>query len=117
MNNNLKIFMIFIILINLFLILKTLKSKKLSIRYGVFWILILSLLFLAGLFPNLFIFISDLLGFESASNMLFLLGFFLLFYLIFVLITNISLLNDKIKSLIQEVSILKERVEKNEREK
>jgi len=115
MNNNLKVFIVFVVLINLFLIIKTLKSKKISIRYGVLWIILLLLLALAGLFPNLFIFISNLFGFEKASNMVFLIGFFFLFYLIFVLITTISLLNDKIKLLIQEISILKERVDKNER--
>lgn len=117
MNNNLKIFILIIILINLLLILKTLKSKKISIRYGVLWIILLILLVIAGLFPNVFIFVSNFLGFESASNMIFLLAFFFLFYLNFVLITNISLLNDKVKTLIQEVSILRERVDKNERKK
>lgn len=117
MNDNLKLFIVIIILLNLILIIRTLKLKRISIRYGVLWITLLILLLFVGLFPNLFIYVSDFFGFESASNMVFLLGFFFLFYLNFLLITNISLLNDKIKILIQENSILKERVDRNERKK
>ena len=115
MNSNLKIFLLVLVLFNLILIVKTLKARRISIKYGVFWIVLLVLLMISGLVPNVYIFISNILGFESASNMIFLLGFFFLFYLNFILITNISILNDKVKSLIQEISILKERVDKDER--
>ena len=116
MNNNLKIFLVILILFNLILILKTLRAKKISIKYGIYWITLLILLIISGCFPNIYIYISDILGFESTSNMIFLLGFFFLFYLCFLLITNISLLNDKVKTLVQEISILKQKIE-NEEEK
>lgn len=45
--------------------------------------------------------------------MIFLLGFFFLFYVSFIITTSISIQNEKIKTLIQEVSLLKESVEKN----
>lgn len=115
MNNNLKIFILVLILFNLISIVRILKLKRLSIKYGVFWIVLLALLIISACFPGIYLFISDFLGFEKTSNMIFLLGFFFLFYLNFVLITNISLLNEKVKSLVQEISILKERVDKNER--
>ena len=53
------------------------------------------------------------MGFEKASNMMFLIGFFFLFYISFIITTSISIQNEKIKLLIQEVSILKESVENN----
>ena len=45
--------------------------------------------------------------------MMFLIGFFFLFYISFIITTSISIQNEKIKLLIQEVSILKESVENN----
>ena len=69
----------------------------------------------AVLFPELFINLSDFFGFEAASNMIFLIGFFFLFYIIFILTTNISVQNEKIKLLIQEVSLLKENIDKDKK--
>lgn len=116
MTIRLKIFLLILILLNIFLIIKRLKSKKISIRYVVFWIFLLILLSLSVCFDNLYYYISDFFGFEKTSNMVFLLGFFFLFYLNFLLVTTISSLTDKVKTLTQEISLLKERVNKYEKE-
>ena len=87
-----------------------------SMRYGSFWIFLLILMSIAVIFPNILISISDYFGFEVASNMIFLVGFFFLFYIIFILTISLSKQKDQIKSLIQEVSILKERVQKDGKE-
>ena len=65
------------------------------------------------IFPNIIFELSKFAGFEEASNMVFLLGFFFLFYISFIITTSVSIQNEKIKTLIQEVSILKESVKKN----
>lgn len=117
MTINLKIFLIILLLINLFLIFKRFKSKKLSVKYVVFWIILIFLLILAVCFDSIFLHISQFFGFEKTSNMIFLLGFFFLFYLNFIFMTTISTLNDKVKKLVQETSLLKERVEKYEKRK
>jgi hypothetical protein len=65
------------------------------------------------IFPGIVFKLSNIAGFEEASNMIFLLGFFFLFYVSFIITTSISIQNEKIKTLIQEVSLLKESVEKN----
>ena len=116
MSNTLKISLIALLGICIVLIIRKLKHKKISIRFGVLWICLLIILILSVLFSNVYFSLSKYLGFEATSNMIFVFAFFFLFYLIFILLTNISKLNDKVKTLIQEVSILKERVEKNEKE-
>lgn len=70
---------------------------------------------LIAIFPNIVFSLSKIFGFEASSNMVFLLGFFFLFYVIFILTISISIQNEKIKLLIQEISLLKESVNKNEK--
>ena len=82
-----------------------------SMRYGTFWMFILILMGIAVVFPNIFIHISTFFGFETTSNMLFLFGFFFLFYIIFILTISLSKQQSVIKALIQEISILKSKKE------
>ena len=116
MNISLKLFLIALLLLLLFLIVKTIKNKKLSMKYGSFWIFLLIIMAIIVIFPQLLFKISKAFGFEVASNMIFLLGFFFLFYIIFILTISLSIQNDKIKVLIQEISILKERVRNGKKE-
>lgn len=107
MNSSLKIFLLFILLLQFTLIINTVKAKKMSMRYGSFWLFILLLMAVAVIFPNIFTSISSLFGFETTSNMIFLIGFFFLFYIIFVLTTSLSKQQTTIKILVQEISLLK----------
>lgn len=115
MSITLKISLIVLLLLSIVLIVRRLKHQNISIRYGVLWILLIFLLIISVAFSKVYFILSDFLGFEKPSNMIFLLGFFLLFYLIFILLTSISKLNDKVKNLVQEVSILKQKVANNEK--
>ena len=112
MSNVLKIFLILLLIFQLFLIVCTVKRKKFSMKYASFWIFLLILMAVFVLFPEIVFKLSELSGFEKTSNMVFLLGFFFLFYIIFILTTNISVQNEKIKLLIQEISLLKESIDK-----
>lgn len=117
MSESLIFFLLVILLIQLILIINTVKKRKLSMRYASFWIFLIILMALVVLFPNFLFKLSDLFGFEKASNMIFLLGFFFLFYIIFILTLSISIQNEKIKILIQEISLLKEKNDCNGKEK
>ena len=114
MSSTLKIFLVVLLLLSIVLIIRRLKHQKISIRYGVLWIVLIVILIISIAFSGLYFDLAKFLGFETTSNMIFLFAFFFLFYLSFILITTISVLNDKVKNLIQEVSLLKERVNKNE---
>lgn len=113
MNISLKIFLIILLLFQIFLIVKTIRKKRMSMKYGSLWIFLILLMLIIVLFPKIVFKLSSLFGFETSSNMIFLLGFFFLFYMIFILTTSISIMNEKIKLLIQEVSMLKESVDKD----
>ena len=113
MNLTLKLFLIIILLVQFILIVRVVKLKKLSMKYGSFWFFLLILMLIVVIFPELIISLSKLFGFEASSNMVFLLGFFFLFYVIFILTISISIQNNKIKLLIEEVSFLKEKENSN----
>lgn len=117
MELKLKLCLTLFVLILLYLIIKTIKKNKLSIRYGVLWVFLTVAMEFGIVFSEHIIKFSEFLGFEVASNMILLLLFLFLFYISFFLTLKISKQNHQIKSLIQEISILKESVGKNERRK
>lgn len=114
MQVSLNVVLIVITLIYIFLILKSIRKKKLQMSFSVFWLITGILLIIALLIPNLVENISKALGFEVPANMVFCLTIFVSFYLIFNLTVAISKENKKNTLLVQEVSMLKKRVEELE---
>lgn len=110
----LQIFLVCLIVIVLIFIFRFIKKKHLSMKYGIFWLLLLCLLLIPILFPKMVEVISEFLGFEVSSNMVFLFAFVFLFYVIFVLYINVSKLVDQNKTLTQELSLLKAKIEQED---
>ncbi len=111
MSLNLRIVLLVIVCIYLLVIIKQIKNKKLQINFCIIWIIISILLIIAVCIPNFIETISNKLGFEVASNMVFFLTIFIAFYLIFMLTLKISQENSKTRELIQEISILNKKIE------
>ena len=107
----LKIALICILLIYLFCILKAVKRKNMRIGYLIFWTITGVILIISLLIPNLVDNISSKLGFEMPINMIFSIAIFIILYLIFDLTIIISKEEKKNTMLIQEISMLKKRVE------
>lgn len=114
MSLTLRIFLIMLLIVQIFMIINTIHRKNISMKYASFWIAVLVILIFFAIFPNIILRISPLLGFEKSSNMVFLLGFFIVFYVLFLLTLSVSKQNIKLKNTIQELSILKEKVKKYE---
>ena len=114
MQLTLRIALIFITLTYLFVIIKAIKNKKMQISFSVFWIITGLILIIAIAIPNMIENISNLLGFSLSVNMIFCVAIFLLFYLVFNLNILISKENKKNTLLIQEISILKKRIDELE---
>ncbi len=112
MDVKLRIFLIFLLFLGMIMIFKMIKGKKLAMKYGMYLTIVLILLLILVIFPNIIENIATWLGFKEAPNMLFLLAIFLLFYMVFRLYTNISKLQEMNKTLIQELSILKNELKK-----
>lgn len=115
MNQSLNIVLIVITLVYIFLVIKSIRKKNLQMAFSIFWLITGIVLIIALLIPNLVENIARLLGFEVPANMVFCLTIFVAFYLIFNLTISLSKENKKNTELIQEVSILKKRVEEMEK--
>ena len=110
MSVTLRIALIVITIIYILLILRSIRNKKLNVSFSIFWIITGIVLIICAIVPHFIEWISSKLGFEKASNMVFCLAIFMAFYLIFNLTTIISQEYRKNTLLIQEISLLKKKV-------
>lgn len=115
MQTTLKIALIIILLIYLFCISKSVKHKNMKINYLIFWSITGLILIIALLTPNFVENVSWKLGFELPINMIFSGAIFVILYLVFDLTKQITKEQNKNVMLIQEVSILKKKIEKLEK--
>lgn len=110
MTSTLLIALIGITIIYLFLIVTAVRKRKMQNSIAVFWILTGFLLIVAIAIPNLIESISDFLGFEQTSNMIFCLTIFIAFCILLYLTMLISKQDKKCIVLIQEISIMKKKM-------
>ena len=102
------IFSVIIIIFLLYLI----KKENVNIKYSLVWLVLFILLLICLLFPGLLEYITKQLGFKTSSNMVLSL---LIAVLVIINIVN-TIINShqdkKIRLLIQEVSMLKNKCDK-----
>ncbi len=111
MDVKLQIFLLTLLLIQILLIIWTIRTRKMSMRFGSLWVVLILAMAWIVIFPQFILRLSTCFGFEVPSNMLFLLGFFFVLSMIFMLTASISALNEKMKLLIQEISLIKKCVD------
>ena len=87
-----------------------LKKGRIPEKYSLLWYGFSLLILLVGFFPNLFNFISKKLGFIAMSNLI--IGFIVGLLMLLTMALTIMIAGQKKKTtlLIQEISILKEKV-------
>ena len=106
------LFSLFIIIFIIIL----LRKRKVNIKYSIIWIMLFTILLIATLVPGFLLWFTRLLGFQTASNMVFSLILAVLVIINIALTMIVSNQDRKIRLLIQEISILKNKNgEKNEK--
>lgn len=105
MSGALRILMIVGALFLMVFMLKRIRQAKVKIEYTVFWIIFSGILVLMGIFPQLFYWVSGLLGFQAPINMIYLVIIFVLIVKLFLTSVQISQLENKVDSLTQQVAI------------
>lgn len=101
----LRILMIIGAVLLMLFMLKKIRNAKLKIEHTIFWIVFSSILVLMGIFPQLFYWVSRLLGFQAPINMIYLVIIFILIVKLFLASVQVSHLENKVDSLIQQVAI------------
>ncbi len=89
--------------------------KKISVRYSVVWFISAFIMLLCAIFPGPLEIITNWLGIEKISNFLFLGGFLILFIIAFSLTIIVSDLKQKVTILTQEFGILRQEIERKEK--
>lgn len=95
------------ILVLFILVTYYVKKNKISIKYSIVWYLSLFILTIFTIFPVILGYVTKLIGIQLSSNFIFAFMIGVLFVITLSLTIIVSEQQDKIKMLIQEVSILK----------
>ena len=109
MSTALKIFSIMFVIIIITTIVHLLKKEKISIKYSIVWLIPSFLLLIFTLIPGFLTWTSKVMGFQTASNMIFALLIALLIIISIALTVIVSNQKKLIRTLIQEVSLMKEK--------
>lgn len=104
---------ILLVFLLIMVIVSILKKGRINIKYSLVWFISILLVLILSLIPNCMALISNLLGFQTISNMIFAILIFLLIFISLSLTIIVSGQKEKIRLLIQEVSMLKQ--QKNDR--
>lgn len=94
-------------------LISKIRKSKVSIEEAVFWILLSLMFVIFALFPVVPDTLAALLGIYSTANFLFLFTIFILLIKMFSMSMQIGILEEKIKSLVQELALR----DKSERDK
>lgn len=105
MNFKLQLFFIIVSLMTLIFVVRKIRKHKLNIDDSIVWMLWALFLLILSLFPQISIWLSQLLGFESTSNFILCLFVFFIFIFHFYQSITISMLKEKNKKLIQKLSL------------
>ena len=120
MNTRLQIIMICASLLFLGYIILMLRNKKIELKYSLAWLLAGICLLSTALFPDILKLLSKLLNIIEPVNTLFLSIIFFMLLIAFTLTIALSRNANRVKTLTQEIGIIKmelERLKKNRNER
>lgn len=105
MEKELRIVLIIVSVLTVAYIFHKIRRAKLKIEYSLFWIGVSALLVLLSLFPQIAYAFSNLLGFMSPVNFIFLFMIFILLINSFFLTNKVSQLENMIHNLTQKIAV------------
>lgn len=110
MSLNLRFLLFIFSFVSFIIIFTLLKKGKIPVKYSLVWFLSSLILLVVSLFPYSLKEITEFIGFKTTANLV--IGIILALLLIITMVLTIIISNQskKITLLIQEVSMLKERV-------
>lgn len=113
----LRITLIVVSLLTLVFIAKKIRNAKVKLEDSIFWICLAAIIFLLSLFPQVFYWVSSVVGTYAPVNFVFLFFIFVLLMQSFSLNMRISQADTKIKELTQQLAIEKFERYQNDKDK
>lgn len=100
-----RIILIVASVISFLYMMKKIRQSKLQIEHALFWIVFSFIVVILAVFPQIAMFLADLLGIQSTVNLVYLIIIFVLIIKMFMDTLRISKLENKIKNLTQHEAI------------
>lgn len=101
----LRVFLLICAFLVLVFVIRKIKKSEFEIMDAIFWLLFIAVLLLLAIFPDIAYLLSNILGFDSPSNFVFLCVIAILLIRVFSLNAKVAHLRAKINSLIQEIAL------------
>ena len=115
METNLIILLIsFCLIFGIYIFINIFK-RKISLQHSLMWFIYVILMVLSLALPGITEGLSEFLGFEVESNMIFFFGFAIIIVICFNMTKLISKEKEKVVILTQEIAILKHELRKSEK--
>lgn len=114
---SISIFMVLLSILFLVFIIRLIRQSTFTLENSLLWLGIGIIMLLFSIFPGIPEYFSTLFGFETMSNFLLVMAVLFSLIQLIVFTKHITKQTNEIKSLIQEVSILKEKIERIGKEK
>ena len=112
MSLKLKLILIGIMVAFILYMCLSIRKHQISVKHSFIWLMASFIAILCIIFINYLFKIANLIGIEKASNMLFFISIIFLVVICFNLSSQLSSQNNKIIKLTQELSLLKNEIEK-----
>lgn len=103
----LRIEMIIIAVIFMIIVIKSVNKRKLWLQYSIIWIIIAIGLIIFALFPEVVTWFSHIVKIQTPSNFIYLIAIIALSVITFSLTIIVSKQSEKIKTMVQIISIEK----------
>lgn len=113
MSITLKLSLVLFSIILITIITVLLSKDKIFIKYSFSWFFIALIILIVAIFPRILTWVQNIIGFESMVHMVIAIIFALLIYVIISLTVIISEQRKKITLLIQKVSTIESKINKN----
>lgn len=97
-------------------VIYNIRKSKMDVKYAVIWISWTIIVAVISIFPRIVDIVSSWMGIYAPTNTLFLAMLFILYILSFYVYINLSMMNQKIRNLVYEVAILKEKLQEDDNE-
>ena len=105
MTGNLRVFLLLGAVLLLVLVARKIKKSQFDTHDTFFWLGLSVLLIISAAFPQLVYVVAGVLGFQSASNFVFLAVIAILLWRLFRLQENVVTLRRKLTTLVQEIAL------------
>ena len=105
MPNSLILILLAVSIVTAVFVFRKIRKSQFTIGDTLYWLLFCALLSLMCIFPRALFWVSDVIGFESPSNFIFVFIIFLMLVKIFLMDARISKLEAKLTKLVQKYAI------------